>query len=52
MEQYKDFCIAGQARPGPPYYTLSDDILYHRPDKSIVERTRFTLGFFNLTTLA
>ena len=50
MEQYKNFWIAGQARPGPPYtqyYNPSGDVCYQRQDNCIVELTRFTLGFFN-----
>ena len=49
MEQYKGFWIAGQANPGPPctqYYNPSGDVLYQRPDNSVVELTRFTLEFF------
>jgi hypothetical protein len=49
MEQYKDFWIFGQARPGPPYtqyYNPSGSVSYQRPDNSIVDLTDFTLGFF------
>ena len=49
QEQYKDFWIAGPARPGPPYkryYPPSGDVLYKRPDNSVVTLTKFTADFF------
>ena len=49
MEQYKDFWIAGEARPGPlytQYYNPSGDVCYQRPDNSIVVLAKFTLEFF------
>jgi hypothetical protein len=42
------FWIAGQARTGQPYnkfYNPIGDILYQRPDNSVVELTIFAVGF-------
>lgn len=53
MEQYKSLWIAGTqatARPYKVFITRPGDVIYQRPDNSVVELIRFTVEFFKLIT--